>query len=172
MPITKTTNKKEKIKSAPKKSKSMVGAAEKKKQSSVAKRTSKVVTSTKENSQKPRSKLDARMGESVGKRSAGGTSNKATGRGTAISNKALEKRTARDLKEVQRARKADVGKKAARKAAVKKVTGKLLARAVPGLGAVLLAKDVASAAARESKKSRASSKGKGLSGQMKRKKKK
>lgn len=154
---------------------SLAGENEKKAQRKQARTTTTV---TKENTQKPRSKLDihgakdrwapASKSKKYKRIEAGKTAGRKmeSGRGTEISNKTLEKRTKADLKATLKARAKDeaaaAAKKSAKKAAVKTV-GKIAARAIPGVGAALVAYDVLDAVAtkRKSGKGQMRSKKKG-----------
>lgn len=124
----------------------MAGTREKKVTKRIANTTRKVVSSAKESTQRSRSKLDTKAGDTgtktSGKRTAGGTANKNTGRGTEVSNKTLEKRTKRGMKETLSARKKDeasAAKKKATKKQVKKTVAKRVLKSIPVVGAIATA---------------------------------
>lgn len=168
MPVTKTSNKKEKIKSMPKKKASMAGPEEKKVASKQAASTRANVSSTKESTQRPRSKLD-KLGDGDPNKSSGRSSvknisfkdgkkvEKLSGRGTEIDNKTHEKRSKREMKDVLRARAKDEAaskaKKEARKSAIKSVAKKAL-KAIPLVGTAMLAADTVQAAGKVTAKKR------------------
>jgi hypothetical protein len=162
MPITKTSSKKEVIKDMPKKKASYAGTEEKKVASKQAASTRANVSSTKESTQRPRSKLDKLGGgdasKSSGKNSVKNISfkdgkkvEKLSGRGTEIDNKTLEKRSKREMKDVLRARAKDEAKKfsiaedlklGAKHAISKAVVKSTLNKAVPVIGAIQAVKDI------------------------------